>query len=334
LPGQQRCWQVLHPNLNPTGTDTLRWSSSNPNAQNISKQKDAQGVTLRTLFGPAPGREWWSLDAQNIERRIPAYEAGEADIIALFERPDDPPYYGSEHLLVCHLLHRELFEACRGEDGEVDGRLFKKRYADTWYQWVKNFNFAVQYGCQEAKGDATAHVRGAWAKVKSRFRAQESLNQKLCRMADRLGYVETIPDKEVDPRRGYPLLCTRSEWGRISPTIPLSYHVQGTACWWMMRAMVKCQALLDRWRVGFDGHITLQVHDELVFDLPARGDPVSDSKVRGGRGPLVRTQKMSNLWRVRELQATMASCGDAIGVPTPVGVEYHRDNWGEGATLT
>jgi DNA polymerase I-like protein with 3'-5' exonuclease and polymerase domains len=31
-------WYVLHPVLKPTGTDTLRWSSSNPNSQNISKK--------------------------------------------------------------------------------------------------------------------------------------------------------------------------------------------------------------------------------------------------------------------------------------------------------
>ncbi|MHC4278447.1 MAG: DNA polymerase, partial [Planctomycetota bacterium] len=76
-------WFTLYPSLNPTGTDTLRWSSQSPNAQQISKQDD---VNLRYCFGPAPGREWWSLDAKNLELRIPAYEAGEQEMIELFER--------------------------------------------------------------------------------------------------------------------------------------------------------------------------------------------------------------------------------------------------------
>ena len=54
-------WRKLHTSLNMCGTDTLRWSSNNPNSQNISKK---EGFNLRYAFGPAPGREWWSLDGQ------------------------------------------------------------------------------------------------------------------------------------------------------------------------------------------------------------------------------------------------------------------------------
>ena len=75
-------WYNLHPSLNPTGTDTLRWSSQGPNEQQISKK---EGFNLRYAFGPAPGREWWSLDYQNIELRIPAYESNERVMIDLFE---------------------------------------------------------------------------------------------------------------------------------------------------------------------------------------------------------------------------------------------------------
>jgi hypothetical protein len=96
---------VLHPSLNMTGTDTLRMSSSNPNEQNISKQEN---FNLRYLFGPAPGREWWSLDYENIELRIPFYLSGEQELIALFEHPERPPYYGSVHLLNFHTVYPEI----------------------------------------------------------------------------------------------------------------------------------------------------------------------------------------------------------------------------------
>ena len=234
-----RGWYKMHPSLNPTGTDTLRWSSQNPNEQNISKQ---EGFNLRYCFGPAPEREWWSLDAKNIELRLPAYEAGETEMIALFERPDDPPYFGSNHLLVCHILHPKKFEEC-----VAAGESFKDKYKSTLYQWVKNGNFAVQYGAVEESGtaDRAYHVKGAQHKIQRRFYRIKKLNEQMIKHAKEHGYVETIPDKTVDPDHGYPLLCTRSRWGDILPTVPLNYHIQGSAMWWMMKAMIRCQNYLD-----------------------------------------------------------------------------------------
>lgn len=326
-------WGVLHPNLNPTGTDTLRWSSSNPNSQNIKKDPDERGRSLRCCFGPAPGREWWSMDAKNIELRIPAYESGQQEFIDLFERPDDPPYFGSNHLLIAHLLFPREFEECLRT-----GEAFKTKYKSL-YSRTKNGNFAVQYGAVDrpdgtGTADRTYGIPGAQARIKARFAKQEALNQKWIRFAEKHGFVETIPDKSVDPDRGYPILCSRTEWGRVLPTVPLNYHVQGTAMWWTMQAMIRCQAQLDQWRRedGFDGWIVLQVHDELVFDFPKRGLPRLDFE-REKKSKLFRTRGTSNLWRIRVLQKLMSRAGDDMGVPTPVGVEYHSENWGKGVTL-
>lgn len=334
-----RSWRVIHPNLNITGTHTLRFSSNNPNEQNISKK---EGFNLRKVFGPAPGREWWSLDAKNIELRIPAYESGEQELIKLFETPNEPPYYGSTHLLNFHtvypdiwdaelkLLHEQLldefefdlnrFGKARSEAFNRVGPHCKKKFASTWYQWCKNGGFAVQYGAvdlgdKEGTADKAFHRRGAHAKLKSRFGRLEKLNQKCIIQATRKGYVETIPDKHVDPDRGYPLLCSLSKWGRVKDTVPLNYHVQGTAMWWMCMAMIRCEKELAKWRAkGFNAHIALQVHDELVFDLPKGKTPEA------------------NLERVRVLAKTMELGGEGIGVPTPVSIEYHPNNWSEGVT--
>ena len=139
-------WYRLHPSLNPTGTTTLRWSSSNPNEQNISKKED---FNIRSCFGPAPGREWWSMDGKNLELRIPAYEANEREMIALFERPDEAPYYGSNHLLNFHTVYENLWNKELAEVGfDKVGPHCKKKYASTWYQWCKNGGFAKQYGGQ------------------------------------------------------------------------------------------------------------------------------------------------------------------------------------------
>lgn len=335
-------WYLLHPVLNPTGTATLRWSSSNPNEQNISKQKDETGRNLRYCYGPTPEYEWWSMDAKNIELRIPAYESGEQELIALFERPDDPPYYGSNHLLVSHILHPERWAALEREVGpDKAGPEFKKRYADSWYQWVKNGNFAVQYGAIDKEdGSGTAdrayHIPRAQARIKDRFRKLEALNQRWIRYAERHGYVETIPDRTVDPERGYPLMCTRTEQGRILPTVPLNYHVQGTAMWWTTRAMQRCQRQLETWRrEGFDCRIVMQVHDEIVFQFPKSEKHPSEDLEREKEDRGLWYDGCSNLWRARILQRIMAQGGyDLVtNIPTPVGVEYHAQTWAEGVTL-
>ncbi len=299
-------WFCLHPSLNPTGTDTLRWSSQNPNEQNISKQ---DGFNLRECFGPIPGRVWYSLDYENLELRIPAYESREKELIYIFEHPDEPPYFGSYHLVVSHVLHRKEFE--------LYGKDFKKRYVKTLYQWVKNGNFAVIYGAQRATADRAYHVDGAYDKIRVRFPRIAHLNDSQIEAADRLGYVETMPDRTVDPERGYPLMCSRTAWGKVLPTVPLNYHVQGTACWIATRAMVECQRYLDeinRTRSG-DYGMVMQVHDELVFDFPSERRPGD------------------NLPILREIKRRMEGCGDDVGVPTPVSCDAHAESWGRGEAV-
>jgi len=55
--------------------------------------------------------------------------------------------------------------------------------------------------------------------------------------------------------------------------------------------------------------MVLQVHDEIVFDLPARGK--------------------DNLPIVNELRRLMAMSGEDIGVPLSVSASYHPRSWGE-----
>lgn len=309
LAGYQRYWvhaggmlYVLHPNLNPTGTDTLRWSSSNPNEQNIGKEDDEDGLSLRDCFGPAPGREWWSMDYENLELRIPAFEAGEKDLIWVFEHPDDPPYYGSYHLVVADLLYPELFKEY--------GKRFKDVFGSTYYQWIKNGNFSIIYGAQERKADLTYHVKGAYQKVRYRFPKISALADRTVEFARKNGYVETIPDRSIGSKRGYPIMCTRNERYEVSPTVPFNYHIQSTAMWCTGKAMIRCQERLDQWkRSKFDAHIVLQVHDEMVFDTPARG--------------------MKNMPKMLELKRLMEMSGDDIGVPLKVSISHHPRTWGE-----
>lgn len=291
-------WRRLHPSLNGTGTDTLRMTSSNPNEQNISKQGYAN---LRYLFGPLPGREWWSLDYSNLELRLPAYEAQEKEMIWLFEHPDAPPYFGSVHLLIFETLHPEMFKEY--------GAKVKDVFKDTWYQWTKNGDFAVQYGAVAESGtaDRAYHVPGAQVRIQERFYATAELNTKWVKYAEKHGQVWTMEDRECG---SYPLRVARGERGNIKPTVPLNYRVQGTAMWSMCRAMVRVQEYLDDIQApGFDPYINLQVHDEMDFDFPTGTSP------------------QSNLEHVMNIKRIMERSGEDIGVPLRVDVNYHPNNW-------
>ncbi len=328
-------WRRLHPSFNPVGTDHLRWSSYNPNGTNISKK---EGFNLRRCFGPAPGREMWSMDFKNIELRIPAYESGEEAMIELFEREHEPPYFGSYHLLNASIIYPDLFFAhvcptCGGcgtsaHDGskcrclspkrrmcDVEG-LFKFVYKASWYQYVKNLGFALQYGCGRKKADQTAHKTGAYDLLRAKLPKVAALNDKYKRDAEKYGYVETLPDRSVCAERGYPILASRSEDGHVMPTTPFCYHVSGTAMQCTNRGMVRVDDRLTQLQAkGFDGFLTLQIHDELLFDFP-RG---------AGAEPW-----RQNLEIAHELRALMERSGDDIGIPTPVACEYHSETWAVG----
>jgi|TARA_R110000824_G_scaffold89320_7_gene219082 DNA polymerase I-like protein with 3'-5' exonuclease and polymerase domains len=311
-------WMVLHSSLNPVGTNTLRMSSYNPNQQQISKLEDKlTGKSLRYLFGPTPGKEWWSLDYDNLELRIPAYECEEPAMLELFNFPDKAPFFGSYHLLIVSILHPKEWKTCLrkyGPEGAAEG--FKKKYKSTLYQWTKNGNFAELYGAVDRDdGDGTAdrayHLKGAQKKIASKLTKKKQLNDQYIRFAEENGFVYTLPDKDVT-QTGYPLVCSRRKlgWSRwvVKPTIPLNYHVQGTACWVMMRAMIKVQEYLDSLGDGY--RLVMNVHDEIVVEMPKKAN----------KGNLPKAT------RIREL---MESIGDCVGVTLTCGMDYHPNYWSQ-----
>jgi DNA polymerase I-like protein with 3'-5' exonuclease and polymerase domains len=170
----------------------------------------------------------------------------------------------------------------------------------------------LSYGAVEQSGtaDRAAHKVGAQRMVMDRLKEHTKLNQSMIDFANKNGYVETLPDKEIDPTRGYPLLCTRSKWGQILPTVPLNYHVQGSGCWIIARAMHKVREYFKSLR-GYA--IVMQIHDELVIEMPLnnKANPTVVGKVR----------------------RIMEQVGECVGIPLTCGVTRHTDNWSEGESL-
>jgi hypothetical protein len=249
--------------------------------------------------------------------------------MAVFLRPKEAPYFGSYHLVVFDFLHPKLFAK--------DGVKVKEVHESTWYQWVKNGDFALIYGAGKRKTDATFHVPGAHEMLKGRFPNIFALADKQARDAKRLGYVQTIPDRTIDPNRGFPVMAGRTDSGDILPTTPLNYHVSATACWAAQKAQWRCDAILQQWADSsvwqrmIPAHMKMQVHDEIVFDFPRSVSPADDlQNEKDNGGPLSElADYRSNLGYVRQLQREMEKSGDDIGMPLPVGVEYNADNWSE-----
>lgn len=337
LPTEDPDVMLLHHHLNPTATGTTRLSCSFPNLQQVSKQEaqceecDGEGCeacggtgedihSVRRVFVPPAGYEMWTADASNIELRIPTFECGEPKLVELFERPNDPPYYGSQHLLNFSIVYHDIWanESLAVGIAKV-GPHCKKKYASTYYQCTKNGGLAMQYQCGQATADRSFR-RPGFAKLKQGLPLMEAHNARCVEHANRYGWVETIPDRTMSCGKGYPLLCRRGGGGRIVPTTPLNYRTQGTAGCWMVKAMNRCRPKLLEWRTaGFDAWMALTVHDELMFMMPKR--------------PAGRDGKPGNLWRMRIIQKLMEQGGDDIGVPTPVAVEHHESNWSEGVQV-
>lgn len=282
---------VMYPRLHPVGSSTLRWTSSDPNEHGVSK-------ATRGVFGPDTGRCWASLDYSNLDLRIAAYDAGETEMIELFENRGKGPYFGSYHLLIFDILHPDEFKE--------HGIKCKEVYADTLYKWTKAGNFAIQYGAMEGSGtaDDAYHVEGAHALIQGRFEKIVQLNQRQVDIANERGYVETIPDRELNMACGYPVRLVRGPNRKVKPTQPLSYRVSSAAMWVFCRAMVEVHEYLD----GLDGwNMIAMVHDEIILDFPADAS----------RKPL------GKICRIMEDK------GSCIGVPLVVGVKLHENNWGE-----
>lgn len=241
LPGHPD-FAILHPSLNPIGTKTTRYSSSNPNGQNVSKGgKGKKGLewlfatnhSLRSVFGPAPGREWWSFDYRQIQLVIFALLCGDEKMVQAVYRGDD------FHTFVA----REIFGLSPDEDP-----------TDYQRDIAKTVNFAFIFGAQEDKLNRTAGIEGLYKKLSKVFpKAFEFLQATEWEVRD-LGYITTP---------GGNRLYIPEE----TPYAGVNYKVQGAEGEIVKLAQIGIQHYFDTTlRNRNDMFMTLYIHDDLLFD--------------------------------------------------------------------
>ncbi len=161
-------------------------------------------------------------------------------------------------------------------------------------------------------------IKDSFDLVDNEFPLLAKIQSKYLDDALKQGWVQTLPRRSVDPTRGYPILASRTEDGRVLTTTPFNYHVSGTACDTKNEALIRCSDRLAEWRgAGFDAHIPLEIHDEILFDFP-RGRDMDE-----------------HMGRAMELREIMEGAGDDLipRIPIPVSVEYHVRTWAEGVKV-
>lgn len=240
-------WWWLHPSFNITGTNTTRFSSSNPNAQNIGKGKiakaediskvikeilEGENISLRKVFGPMPGREWWTADYKQLQLAIFAFVTGDPAMIAAIEAGYD----------FHDFMTRMIYKVAPG-DTPTDGQRTVG----------KNIDFGYIFGAGEDKIDTVSGIKGLSQELALMFPAASEFIKNTSMQVRRSGVVFA---------GGYPLQVPMDK-----PYAGVNYIVQGYEGVIVKQAMIYCHDYLMEATKG-QGIIVLNVHDELVFDFP------------------------------------------------------------------
>jgi DNA polymerase-1 len=224
---------------------TGRLSSSEPNLQNIPI-RTAEGRRIREAFIAPPGCRIVSADYSQVELRIMAHISGDEGLLSAFAAGED--------------IHRATASEVFGVPlGEVSGE--QRRYA-------KVINFGLIYG-MSAYGLASNLgidkdvARNFIERYFTRYPGVAKYMERTREQAKRQGYVETVFGRrlwlaEINSPNG----PRRSAAERAAINAPM----QGTAADLIKLAMIAVHDWLLRDRLAT--RLIMQVHDELVFEVP------------------------------------------------------------------
>ncbi|HWR64541.1 MAG TPA: DNA polymerase I [Bellilinea sp.] len=238
----------VHTSYSQTGSVTGRLASSDPNLQNIPTRTDI-GRQVRNAFIAAEGNALLAVDYSQIELRIVAHMAGDEAMLSAFRAGQD--------------IHATTAAAVAGIDlGKVTKD--QRRHA-------KAINFGLIYGMSAFGLSNTTDLTLAESEnfVKAyftQFPGVKSYLDETRKLAARQGYVETL----LGRRRYFPNLKnpTNYQLRQREEREAVNSPVQGTAADIMKIAMVRLPAALEK--AGLSARMLLQVHDELVLEVPIK----------------------------------------------------------------
>ena len=215
-----------------------RLSSRNPNLQNIPVRSD-EGKKIRRAFIAQPGFELVSVDYSQIELRIAAHFSGDPGLIKAFNEGKD--------------IH-----AATGEQMHVDRRVAK----------AINFGLLFGQGAYGLSGSLNISIEEAQAFIDQYFMTFPKLAEWMKAVqekAHRDGYAETLFG-----RRRYlgELKGNNAALRAFAERVAINHPIQGTEAEIMGLAMIAINKEIPEQQA----RMLLQVHDELIFEVPT---PVS-----------------------------------------------------------
>ena len=236
----------LHTSYNQTGSSTGRLSSSNPNLQNIPIRTE-QGREIRKAFEAVEGSVLLAADYSQVELRILAHIVREEPLLDAFRQGQD--------------IH--AVTASRLFDVPLDQVSYEQRGLG------KTINFATIYGVS-AFGLSSRTTMGpveAQEFLEQYFTTYPKVRQYIddtIRSAGELGYVETLAGR----RRNFDELKQRLPFNQRQALErqAINAPIQGTAADITKLAMSNLYNRLQS--MGLRAKMLLQVHDELVLEVP------------------------------------------------------------------
>jgi DNA polymerase-1 len=245
----------IHTTYGQAVAATGRLSSNDPNLQNIPIRTD-DGKQIRECFVARPGHVLLSCDYSQIELRVLAHYCETGPLVESYLHGED-------------IHRRTASEVFNVQPALVTGEMRRA---------AKAINFGIVYGMGAfrlanelgiARSEAAAYIDGYFA----RYPQVRGYMEAATARARELGHAETLfgrkrPIAGLDASNQ----ADRAQAERIAVNTP----IQGTAADLIKLAMIA----VDRLLTGTRCRMLLQVHDELVFELPEALVPMASEEIR------------------------------------------------------
>jgi DNA polymerase-1 len=272
----------VHTSFNQTRTATGRLSSSDPNLQNIPVRGEI-GKQVRQAFIAPPGCRLLAGDYSQIDLRALAHLSQDTNLTGAFHRGED--------------IHTATAAQVFGVEAS--------QITPDMRRVAKTVNFGVIYGMSDyGLEQATELSREEAAQfIASYFERYPGVKQYLeatKKQARELGYVQTI----LGRRRYIPEVNSSNRQLReAAERMAINMPVQGTSADIIKIAMINLEGEMNKRRLG--SKMLLQVHDELIFEVPE-----------------------AELEEMRELVPRIMGTALELSVPLKVDIKT-GNNWGE-----
>lgn len=239
----------VHPSFNQTGTITGRFSSSNPNLQNIPNGNNIGG-DIRKAFRPqSDGSVIFTADYSQIEIRVAAELSGDETLIQALQSGDD--------------IHTKVAEAVFGESFEEADDEEKKRLR----KQAKTATFGVLYGAGSERlirefGMTDEEAKQFISAYFNKFPRILEYKEKMIGEARERSFVTTTRGR----RRWLPDISSDKYENRAgAKRAAVNTPIQGTAAEITKLAMIRvCNRLPEE---EMNARLIINVHDELVFEV-------------------------------------------------------------------